>query len=44
MGMQRLAKIGSQKQTMNKFSVKVKIIVDFWSLQEYIYHIVFLNI
>ena len=29
MGMQRLAKIGSQKQTMNKFSVKVKIIVDF---------------
>lgn len=29
MGMQRLVKIGSQKQTMNKFSVKVKIIVDF---------------
>lgn len=29
MGMQHLAKIGSQKQTMNKFSVKVKIIVDF---------------
>ncbi|MDO5412553.1 MAG: hypothetical protein Q4G31_03645 [bacterium] len=28
-GMQCLAKIGSQKQTMNKFSVKVKIIVDF---------------
>ena len=29
MGKQRLAKNGSQKQTMNKFSVKVKIIVDF---------------
>lgn len=39
--MQHLAETGRQKRTVNKFPVKVKIIVDFWFLEEYICHIIF---